>query len=96
MQEPSNLGDARARHPHTTRPTFTSGEPNSSVEAGTRLNKDGKVTSYRVSEFDFDAWRNSTIDAANNVVSGFEERFGFPPDEHVVGGPTSDGSMSSV
>jgi hypothetical protein len=49
-----------------------------------------------VSEFDFDAWRNSTIDAANNVVSGFEERFGFPPDEHVVGGPTSDGSMSSV
>jgi hypothetical protein len=41
-----------------------------------------------MSGFDFAEWRNTTSRLAARIPDGFEEKFGYPPDDHEIAGPT--------
>jgi hypothetical protein len=40
--------------------------------------------------FDYRAWRASVERAVTGLLAGFESQFGYPPDEHSVGGPSGE------
>jgi hypothetical protein len=47
-------------------------------------------------EFDVEAWRSAARDAVKVLLAGFEQQFGYPPDDHVVGGPSGDDVLSTA
>lgn len=49
-----------------------------------------------MTDFDYDSWRASIEQAIRGLLVGFEQRFGFPPDEHIVGPPSDPAVLAKA